>query len=151
MLDLSVGQQATRERARSLEQAQTNIFLVVQHIQPCTSHAVLACSSSPTSSVFSIKRSSAARLFGTPPPHVSSLRDLSNTQAVTPKQTSPLAFFHPRAVALGRTARTPRRRLRIDGYAAHTDCCYTLSVCRREKSVSCVCVYGKQPHFPSGF
>lgn len=60
----------------------------------------------------------AARLFGTPP-HVSSLRDLS-TSAPAVAPASPLAFFHPRAVALGRTARTPRRRLGIDGHATHT-------------------------------
>ena len=39
--------------------------------------------------------------------------------AVTPG--SPLPFFHPRAQALARTARTPRRRVGIDGHAAHTE------------------------------
>jgi hypothetical protein len=115
-----LGWTASYPRASWKPGTSTNNIPVVEHIQPCTSHAVLAGCSLPTSSAFSIKRSSAARLFGTPPPHVSSLRDLFTLRPLHKAQTS-LPFFHPRAVALGRTARTPRRRFGIDGQAALTE------------------------------
>jgi len=69
----------------------------------------------------------AARLFGTPPPHVSSLSPRSVERACASQHTLPHQPLHhvhiPSstrefvvAVALARTARTPRRRLGIDGH-----------------------------------
>ena len=150
MLGLSVGQQATRERARSLEQAQTmsSSSSIYSPVPPTQSWPAAPRPRRPCSRLNDRQpRDCSVRC-----PHTSHLSAICRT--LRPLHQSKQVHLPSSTRELWRWVVPPGRHgdgSGSTGMQAHTDYCYALSACRREKSVSCLFVHGKQPHFHLGF
>lgn len=104
----TVGQQLTREARRNNHKqphcVQHSIYSL--YIHPTRSTIVLACLAGSLPTLFRVLDQTIvkpARLFGTPPPHVSSLRDLSSRAAAPPLHTMSTSLLPPASLwRLGR-------------------------------------------------